>query len=271
MAKPIQIIASPFFPTGQSWKCGADLSLHCGRRANQNMTQMYVALNTSCHRYLHQVAPSLTPPPSHITEYQRCMNLYAEEVDVCQRVATRACLSTTIRSAKVIRASLQTLDAYLASNPNAHLVYYTRDPRGIINSRMHLENNYPMFSDLGHRDIVRETKLTCNIMLNDFFWYKKLRLKYPGAIHYLRYEDLAAQPLQKATEVYQFLNRTFPLGVRDWIIQSRKGSKNPFSTSRTNSTLTASKWKKDLHENLKRDMTTVCTKVLKLLGYNLEY
>ena len=198
------------------------------------------------------------------------MAKFHNQSNICLEAVRQNCAHTRIKASKVIRAA----------NPDIHVLFYVRDPRGIMNSRKEILQNAnfrPMKSSLGKGNYTIEAKYLCKIMHHDFAWWNILKERYPGSIPMLRYEDLARNPLEEAQEVYKFINRTFPKPVKHWLnstmqssAKGRKDAKKPFSTSRVNSTATAFKWKTGWSAHEIADLTEACQAVIEDYNYSLD-
>ena len=116
-----------------------------------------------------------------------------------------------------------------------------------------------------------EAKYLCKKMEQDIVGYQCLKQKYPGAILYLRYEDVVRDMHTGAHRIYQFLDVPIHQTLLDWIEQNQRSerSDNAFSTQRGNATDLIDAWRKQHSAEAIANMTQVCETVLQAWGYPL--
>ena len=125
-------------------------------------------------------------------------------VNECFYSVLRMCEQSKIIATKTIRIYLKDLESILQSHPDWKVVHLIRDPRGIVVSQ---RNQFKTLKDV---DIVRTAANLCTKMLSDLESYSKLKVLYPDRLVQIRYEDIAAQPVEKTQELYQKLGENFP-------------------------------------------------------------
>ena len=88
---------------------------------------------------------------------------------------------------------------------------------------------------------------------------------------WVRYEDIARFPVQKARELYSFLGMVLDQSVEDWILNNTRGSsdlssRHKFTTVR-DSAANAENWRVKLSFDMVVYTQTVCQPLLDILGY----
>ena len=110
----------------------------------------------------------------------------------------------------------------------------------------------------------------CEKIEEDILEREHLERKHPQTFKVIRYEDLATNPLETATEIFEFLDSPLPQSVREWLVSSTSDTKareTPLSTSRRNSTSTAYHWMSD--PTVPRDeLAKKCQFVLQKFDYD---
>lgn len=250
--------------------CSNALEPHCG-----NTT--YQILTGPCHQHLKSARPAPASPanaspapasptvPPHIAKYLACMGAYRPKLDTCVRTVEKRCRSSRINVAKLTKIPLRALETFLRDNPFARVVYYVRDPRGILNSR--LDTN--KLSKLSRGDYVADAELLCRRMHADHVTYLRLRERHPHAIRMLRYEDFATRPTEVARDIHDFIDAPLAPEAEEWLEEAMNSKKDgpAFATFRKNSTETAMRWRHALSAEQIRQMTAKCADLLQELGY----
>lgn len=99
---------------------------------------------------------------------------------------------------KFVRLPVQLLNEVI-SDPgmgDLHILFLSRDPRAIMNSRWNKKKT-PWCTSID----CFSAQLLCNDMDSDLSEIYRLRKIYPGKIHFLRYEDVALDPEKMATKI----------------------------------------------------------------------
>ena len=205
-------------------------------------------------------------------EHARCVQkLYNDSVH-CARILDKQCSKSKIVAYKGVRLTTDDIDVILQRHPDTYVIQYVRDPRAIVTSRLKLNDflHIDAATDTEHAAMI-EAKYLCRKMEQDIVGYHCLKQKYPGAILYLRYEDVVRDMHAGARQIYQFLDVPIHQTLLDWIEQNQRSerSDNAFSTQRGNATDLIDAWRKQHSAEEIANMTRVCETVLQAWGYPL--
>lgn len=183
---------------------------------------------------------------------------------------------------KVVRLPVSGLQPLLTSYPELKIIYLVRDPRAALWSRINVlkqpqRENFKNFArDLCLR--MRDDALNALLMLN----------ASSQRIRFLRYEDLAADPLPTSEHIYQFLNLTWTEHIQHLVLRQtnfsaggaergsaprrtltpgKGGHLLPFTVVRASSEAAARAWRKTIPWDIVEGVQAVCDPVMSLLGY----
>ena len=164
---------------------------------------------------------------------------------------------------------MESVDAMLQMTPDMHVIYFMRDPRSIVTSRMERQRRQNLAFSGSMNNPVLEAKYLCEKMMNDYKIYKQLDKKYPGAIKFIRYEDLVNDRYRTVEDVYRYLDIEIHQSVYEWIEDNLNNTKNGGhqSTRRANSTASLDKWQRVNSVEVQQGMTRNCEQLLTTLGY----
>ena len=151
-----------------------------------------------------------------------------------------------VAAARSIRMFVEEAVPLLHTDPDVKLVYYMRDPRGVLLSRWSLVNIAPSISR-----IEQTASYLCAKMRLDLEVAHKLQDVYPDRIMLMRYEDLAISPVETVHALYKFLGTPIPGEVLNWIQYATHAVKSDGSigTKRENATAVASRWRDALSDD----------------------
>ena len=178
------------------------------------------------------------------------------------------CKRAKIHALKSIRLTMELVEASLLKIPDMRLIYYIRDPRGIMSSRI---TQYKLLSFTPEEEI----KILCDRMRLDALIYSELERKYPNRVTLIKYEDLAIRPFEISRQVYKFINTDIPPEVMGWLHEATNSSaskdalKGPFDTTKANSTAVALSWTERLSDSFKKHALNCCSDVLFRHKYRL--
>lgn len=229
------------------------------------------AMQAKCHLYLAKVHNHTKFGPTNGTsfsnlpamqEYTACISEVQDNVKECLPEIMRPCNESKMNVFKIIRGRTPIIKHLMDANRNAYLIYSLRDPRGMILSRLHIENM------MSFQDSI-EANLLCQKMKEDYMDVIELEQAYPNRVKIVKYEEIAQRPLAIAKEIYSFLGYSLPESVNEYLGNATHAKKNAgvFDTHRENATATASAWKSKISKYLKTHMDTVCKDILDLAGY----
>ena len=189
--------------------------------------------------------------------YSECLRNKTASIKKCLPLAINKCKQSNIRALKTIRFGAYMLDRLLKLDRGIQIVYYVRDPRGMLQS----------ISSLGYIKSEPWATSQCYRMHED----RKhvLLLNQTVNILYLRYEDLATAYRQTTKMIYSFINRSTPDDIINWFGNNTNNSRDGgiMGTSRANSTATAHKWRDSMPKETKHIVETICENVLHENGF----
>ena len=194
-----------------------------------------------------------------LRQFSYCIAEHGQS-EQCMALVRHACQNSSILAAKTIRFRMYMAQELLLRDPEVKIIFYARDPRGIISSRLQRMKG----------TVKQEAEHLCKTMLDDYEWFLKLNKTHSESMSMYTYEDLAKNPQSSL----QYLYGRLGLNLTDQIINNfqNKASANQYSgrfgTSRTNSSLTAIRWRKSLSAQMVRTINRVCRTVLSKYGFN---
>ena len=172
----------------------------------------------------------------------------------------KKCAGYHIRATKVHRLSMQAMDHVIRRNPAVRIIYYIRDPRGIWLSREKRRSPLPI-------------RALCEQMYDDHLLFEKLIEKYPDVLMKIKYEDLASSPIATANTIFSHIGETVPDAVLRYLTSitnsAKSDEKSPHSVRKSNSTATASMWRKKITLSEAEQALQHCSSAIHLLGYDL--
>ncbi len=198
-----------------------------------------------------------------IQPYRDCVaGLRQGQQKHCEHILSAICHNSSMVAAKTIRTPLYMAEELLESLPGLSIVYYTRDPRGIIRSRTR-----PVRHNITDNGIIAKIKVLCSVMGADYNYSAILASRYPGRFKQMQYEQLAMEPKKTAEELYRFAGQRLPDTVSSWIENNTVQHKNGFLSTTKISRQTAYSWRKEFTRSLQQQLTQSCRETLELLGY----
>ncbi|XP_056138552.1 carbohydrate sulfotransferase 1-like [Lampris incognitus] len=197
-------------------------------------------------------------------------------------LASLSCLSRGNVAIKTVRVPEVGDLRTLTEDPRLDLkiIHLVRDPRAILASRMmafsdqfrawkvwNATGRQPRYVDLS------QITTTCKDMLASTETGLQRPTWLRGRYLLVRYEDLAFNPMEKATEIYRFVGLEMGDRVRSWIAHNTNSNGSPpsewnyrYSTTR-DSRVTAETWRLRLGFDIVRTLQDLCNDTLTLLGY----
>ncbi len=193
--------------------------------------------------------------------YRSCMNEH--NYTYCTSLLEAECKSKDLRAAKTIRVPMYAVEEILHTMPNVKVIFYTRDPRGIINSMSKIR---------GSGTTEKNALNLCRCIQEDYRIFTRLQRAFPERLIRVTYESLAAQPQETAEKIYEFIGHVIPQSVTTWLAHNtqakQKRKLNPFSTRR-NSTARKAAWKTELDADDLHVIENICKNTFDKLGYTL--
>lgn len=184
-------------------------------------------------------------PPSLI----QCAN-----IDLLQEM----CRRSSVQIMKITRLHLK--DALQLKLPaGTKLVYLQRDPRAIYNSRKKCQW-------CGHT-ACQNISVLCHERESDLLTLKQLPT---NQVTFVRFEDLATQPLEESKRLYHELGLNYTADVEQFIkthTKDRSKVRNLFSTNRDSSKV-ISQWQSELSRAEINQLQKSCARVISDAGYD---
>lgn len=194
-----------------------------------------------------------------LSDYHSCISPKFEGSS-CTSLLSELCKSSRIRVFKVVRFHMRGVQKLLQTDPNLGVIFYTRDPRAIMRSRMKIHRGM---------NISERADILCKKMRDDIKDFRELWRHYPENVLGLKYEDLSFNPLTTALKLYNFIGIPMPAEVQHWIGNNTQGEYNirdPMGTKK-NSSVAATYWKRILVDKVRKKIEYVCEDVINSLGY----
>ncbi len=203
--------------------------------------------------------------PGHsasFADYRSCMKEH-DNFTYCGSLLEAECKSKDLRAAKTIRVSMYIVEEILHTMPNLKVIFFTRDPRGIINSMSKIR---------GAGTTENSALNLCPCLEEDYRIFTRLQRAFPTRLIHVTYESLAAQPHETAEKIYEFIGHVILQNVTKWLVHNTRVKKkkkfNPFTTRR-NSTARKAAWKTELAAADLRVIENICKDTLDKLGYTM--
>ncbi|KAF7490204.1 Carbohydrate sulfotransferase 1 [Sarcoptes scabiei] len=186
----------------------------------------------------------------------------------------QVCIRSKYNLIKTVRLKIRHIESLLqrlSDNQieNLKIIYLVRDPRGIYNSRKTM--------DWCNNDDCRNLTNICSEIREDLNEFERIKSKLKNDLILLRYEDISKDPSKQSERLFSEINVEFSPRIRQFLRTHTKSyketkkdeKKNPYSTYRADSGVTATQWTKELNSSEIDFARTVCKDVLERLNYNL--
>lgn len=157
------------------------------------------------------------------------------------------------------------LEPLLRIFPNLKIVHLFRDPRAVINSRIH-SKGYPV------RDFNRNAKALCRKMTWDLLEGKELLKKYPDRFKFIFYEDIKSDVLNKTEQLSNFIGMNFQSSEVELL---NKVKVNNVAMGRrikvpgTRASDNAFWWKANIPDNILKNVQKECNTVVEHFGFTI--
>ena len=198
-----------------------------------------------------------------VLRYRSCLDDLEEISAACLPFATYSCPKSTIRTAKIVRATMQPILALLDRIPDLRVILFVRDPRAVAFSRSS--------SAKPKNQILRNFLKLCLKMRADLYYRQQIEQSYPGSVILVRYEDFVARPRFWIREMYRHVGIAAPREAAHKLIHTRlyAGSDDglKYGNVRANATEIAYKWLPLVAPDLMFRMQRACPDVLNTLRY----
>ena len=193
----------------------------------------------------------------------------------CLKLAEKHCQTFTTRGVKIIRGTMEDIQKLLDRNiqctERIKIIHLLRDPRGTINSRMHVPW-YPHYNSSFR--IKKDADRLCNRAMDDIRLRKKLELFYPHSFMEKHYHDMVDDFLKNSEEIYDFVFNTKPpreiydfmrIVTKGDVTKSGESELHPMNVVKRNSTETARKWTEQLNQDLVKHIEVSCEDLISYL------
>ena len=199
---------------------------------------------------------------SELEPYMSRLRVYPDisVIQPCIESQEQNCKTYRIRAIKVVRMTMQSVEAIMNKIPDLKIIYYVMDPRMIYVSR---------------RDRMVPIPKLCEQMLADHNKYLELKNQFPNSIHIVDYEDLAMNPEQIVRGLYDFLGEPVSKQLMDNLFVGPNGKfakENTgewFRTDREYTSVIVDEWRRQNEEMLDQNITDVCRGILQSLNYKI--
>lgn len=230
--------------------------LSCYRKLHDTNTSKYDI------SILHEVFKSSKMfKTEDLQKHQLCMQSVMHKAYQCLPELIHNCKKAKLRATKVIRLQVESIKHVLMNDPDVKIIYYMRDPRAIIYSRLRTSGI--------KQKLVKEATELCSTMEKDFRSFKQLSFLFPNSMLMFRYEDLLSDRVNMTTKVYNFIEKELPESVLkfyEYALSAKKDGRG-METFRRNATYTSLQWKRKLSQKDLLTIETVCKNVLVDLHY----
>jgi hypothetical protein len=196
-------------------------------------------------------------------EYGACLNgtksrdqQNSNDIDTsvqCLNRLEQACISADRRVAKVLRLGFSTVEQLLNRLPTLKVLYLTRDPRAIINSRIKTEW-FPVFREKPGT-VSNNILSLCLKMKTDIMSWIYTDVLYKDRILHTTLNKLASR-MPVMSDVYKFIHKKVTGDERQKIITFLHGNKANNYTE---------KWRTELHPADRKRVENQCGYVIQRL------
>ncbi len=180
-----------------------------------------------------------------------CFNTFEKPLRKCLPLASQECRKRKLRVLEVNRMKMENMELLLQEIPDLHVLYYTRDPRGIALSRSKIRWHGDRIAAKDKRPVT-EARYLCPRIESDVDELPHLMEKYPDVFHHIRYEHLLSDPVKTASSIYRLFNMTSPAMVKVKV-RARPSTK----------------WLEKIPTEQLKQIDGICGVLLQKLGYDL--
>ena len=215
--------------------------------------QCYKGMNTSdCDD------PDLMPYISRL----KCYTSFGKS-SKCLRDFEKQCNMKRLSVTKVHRLSMQSVESIIEKIPDIYIVYYVRDPRGILMSRGTFGSRVLEHSFL--------TNALCKQMEKDYHMYTKLKSKFPSSLHMLRYEDLVMNLKDELRNLFHFIDEPITHEILSYMasITNATSDSDWQGVRRRDGVKTSMAWRDKISTDANKISKKKCAGIIKLLGYDM--
>jgi hypothetical protein len=147
-----------------------------------------------------------------IENFAECMATHRKQVnDHCLPLFKSACTTRPVRVAKVVRATMESMQQLLQLLPESRVIHLVRDPRAVVFSRRNYNpsgrSQYTQSTRNKSEQLIREASIYCRRVVDDVQWYRRLEQQFPGRLYSLTYEQLVSSTVGQANAIYRFIGQ----------------------------------------------------------------
>lgn len=255
---------------------GSNIAKSLRHNCSQNIAwaQQYVSATSQTAMNSLNLFQSMKAKNYKFLSFANCQVTERKKFAKCYQKLKRDCSHRKVVAMKVLRMTPSSLGDLLQKHPDLHVIRLIRDPRAVVASRLKISHYYR--DTLGSP--VQEAIYFCKRMAADLQQIQALRLKYPGAISEIKYEDYVQNVSSGIVNIYKQIGLKVHDSVFDWlrwagiISEKHRGHDLPFSVHRSNWTEPIDKWKVTLENETDRQQITMhCRTILEKYNYDLKY
>eukprot|EP00095_Tigriopus_kingsejongensis_P005426 maker-scaffold576_size132709-snap-gene-0.19 protein:Tk05426 transcript:maker-scaffold576_size132709-snap-gene-0.19-mRNA-1 annotation:"hypothetical protein DAPPUDRAFT_53049" len=209
-----------------------------------NFKRMYQPIGSDLDtytRYLALKGPSEYMFSQNFRVWEACQSVQnlGDDWNLCYNATlfNDLCQMYPVRLVKVIRGSVQEFSGMLSQFERLRIVFLARDPRGIVNSRRHV--------DWCEEDCMDLTSL-CQGLDDNLDSIHALAQDFPSQIYFLRYEDLCLEPETHVTSLFSFLGHPVTAPIKKYILSHMTSSDKEMHGTRKVSKNRVFQWAQDL-------------------------
>ena len=151
--------------------------------------------------------------PEVFVNHARCNAQFPKWIQQCTHLLQDKYDKSQIVTYKGLRVTMASVERMLQLDPDLHIVYFVRDPRGTVTSRVNIQHTYRDTKN----SVVLEAKYHCVKMLADLRVYERLQKEYPGAILMVKYEEVSEKPYDEIARIYDFFGMCVHHSVYTWM------------------------------------------------------
>ena len=198
-------------------------------------------------------------------KYWDCLKKLRNAAIHCVSLMEYECRRTSLRALKSVRLTADIVKIVLEKYKDINILYYLRDPRGIIPSRV----TEGLLSTNSKGDVIKELKMLGEDMAYDISQMRILQEKYPTRVKIEFYEHFAKNPTQVAKDAYIFVGLPMPKVVSDHLYNITHAGTDTaaYETARSNATATAYAWRTKLNSTMIQKMNSVLQPFFKVAKY----
>ena len=188
--------------------------------------------------------------------------------------AERMCRSKQHVVAKIIRILYVNSTVEFLSKGCRKVVYLIRDPRAMFASQLEfLEERTHGLTMENYYKYDRRSWIQnyCQGTYHNINFIRKNRQELLDKLHFVRFEDLAYEPLEKTAEMYSFTGFNVTDSMKRWLINttsSKAEKQSPFDTERDSKSVVVS-WRQTMSFELVRMIQEDCRQAMEVGGYKL--